>query len=136
MEHNPDTHSLKCPKCHHGMHEVSHGEVVIDRCTHCHGLWFDEDEAHHLKNLLGSEALDIGDPTEGQKWDSREDIECPHCGKPMEKSADPKQKHIWYEYCPDHGIFMDAGEFTDFKEESLLDWFRALIKGDRSIVAP
>jgi hypothetical protein len=33
-------------------------------------------------------------------------------------------------------MFMDAGEFTDFKHESLLDFFRGLIKGDRSVVAP
>ena len=33
-------------------------------------------------------------------------------------------------------MFMDAGEFKDFKFESLLDRFRSLIKGDRDIVAP
>jgi hypothetical protein len=33
-------------------------------------------------------------------------------------------------------MFMDAGEFTDFKNETLLDWFRGLIKGRRDIVAP
>ena len=54
----------------------------------------------------------------------------------MEKGSDPKQPHIWYEFCPDHGMFMDAGEFADFKEESLLDWFRSVIKGDRATVAP
>ena len=30
----------------------------------------------------------------------------------------------------------DAGEFSDFKEESILDWFRSLIKGNRDTVAP
>ncbi len=33
-------------------------------------------------------------------------------------------------------MFMDAGEFTDLKDESVLDWFRSLIKGNRDIVAP
>jgi len=64
------------------------------------------------------------------------DINCPRCVKKMEKTADPKQIHIWYESCSDHGMFMDAGEFTDFKQESLLDFFRGLIKGKRSRVAP
>ncbi len=54
MEHNPDTHSLQCPKCGHGMEEVSHDNVTIDRCTHCEGLWFDADEAHLLKGMEGS----------------------------------------------------------------------------------
>ncbi len=97
MEYNPDMHSLQCPKCKHGMDEVTHGGITIDRCTNCQGLWFDEDEAHQLKKLKDSHVLDIGDSTEGWKWDSCADINCPHCGKDMEKTADPKQKHIWYE---------------------------------------
>ena len=136
MEYNSEVHNLQCPKCSHGMEEVTHGNVAIDRCTNCKGLWFDADEAHQLRNIEGSEALDDGDAGEGWKWDSRADINCPHCGKQMEKSSGPKQKHIWYEVCPDHGVFMDAGEFTDLKDESILDWFRSLIKGDRDVVAP
>jgi Zn-finger nucleic acid-binding protein len=118
------------------MEEVNHEHITIDRCTHCEGLWFDADEAHLLKAMEGSEALDTGDPVEGWKWDSRADINCPRCGKQMEQSADPKQIHIWYESCPDHGMFMDAGEFADFKQEALLDYLRGLIKGKRGVVAP
>ena len=118
------------------MEVVVHGEIEIDRCTNCHGLWFDDDEAHRMKEIEGSELVDHGDPKEGWKYDSREDIDCPHCGKRMHKSYDAKQKHIWYEVCEEHGMFMDAGEFTDLKEESILDWFRSLIKGNRDIVAP
>lgn len=136
MEHNPDVHSLKCPKCQQGMEEITHEGITIDRCTNCHGMWFDEDEAHHLKQIKDSDVLDVGDKHEGAKWDSRSDIDCPRCGKRMEKTADSKQKHIWYEICHEHGMFMDAGEFEDFKHESLLDVFRALIKGDRDIIAP
>jgi Zn-finger nucleic acid-binding protein len=136
MKYNPDMHSLQCPKCKHGMDEVTHEGITIDRCTNCQGLWFDDDEAHRLKKLKDSQVLDTGDSTEGWKWDGRADINCPHCGKEMEKTADPKQKHIWYEICHDHGMFMDAGEFSDFKFETLLDWFRGLIKGDRETTAP
>ena len=136
MEHDAATHSLKCPKCQHGMEELTHEGVAIDRCTHCKGMWFDADEAHRLKDLKDGHLLDIGDPKDGWKWDSHADIKCPHCGKQMEKASDSKQKHIWYEVCPDHGMFMDAGEFKDFKFESLLDRFRSLIKGNRANIAP
>ena len=136
MEHDTGVHSLQCPKCDHGMHEVTHDDITIDRCSNCHGLWFDDDEAHDLKDSFGSEGVDTGDPVEGKKWDSRVDINCPHCGKAMEKTADPKQLHIWYEICRDHGMFLDAGEFADFKEESLLDCFRGWIKGNRETTAP
>ena len=115
------------------MEEVSHEDITIDRCTGCGGLWFDGDEAQRLKNLPGSEVLDSGDPKTGRYYDRQADISCPRCGKRMEKSADWKQVHIWYEVCRDHGIFMDAGEFTDFKYETLFDRFRELIKGRRKI---
>lgn len=49
----------------------------------------------------------------------------------MEKASDWKQTHIWYEICRQHGIFMDAGEFADFKNDTLLDVLRGLIKGRR-----
>ncbi len=136
MEYNSEVHALQCPKCQHGMEEVTYESITIDRCTHCQGLWFDEDEAHRLKKSYGSEALDLGNVSEGVKWDSHADINCPRCGKEMSKTADPKQQHIWYEICNEHGMFMDAGEFADFKHESLLDFFRGLIKGNREKIAP
>jgi Zn-finger nucleic acid-binding protein len=118
------------------MEEVSHQGITVDRCTHCQGLWFDENEAYQLKDIKNSADLDVGSPKEGWKWDSLADINCPRCAKKMEKTADPKQKHIWYEICHDHGMFMDAGEFKDFIHESPLDFFRGLIRGDRDTTAP
>jgi uncharacterized protein len=132
MEYNPDIHSIQCPKCGHGMTEVTYGaDVVIDRCTNCQGLWFDTGEELALKKKWMGDALDTGDPKEGRRWDNVEDIACPRCGKDMQKTSDPDQVHIWYERCPEHGIFMDAGEFTDYKHETLADWFRSLIRGER-----
>ena len=58
MEHNPDEHSLKCPKCHHG------------------------------------------DPQEGQKYDSRDDIDCPHCSKRMHKSYDANKSTYGTKFAP------------------------------------
>ena len=94
MEYKADTHSLKCPKCDHGMEEISHGDVTIDRCTHCKGLWFDAGEATQLKGIKGSEAVDIGDANEGWKWDSHADIDCPRCGKRADKKARRQAKGL------------------------------------------
>ena len=61
MEYNAEEHSLKCPKCQHGMQEVTHEGIVIDRCTHCHGLWFDAGELgailEHGSSAPGGEAV-------------------------------------------------------------------------------
>jgi len=45
----------------------------------------------------------------------------------MEKLTDPLQTHIEYEACSDHGMYLDAGEFTDYKYETLMDIFRDFI---------
>ena len=131
---------MDCPKCNFEMLEMKietlHGQVVIDKCNSCKGLWFDNGEAEQLKGGWMADFADSGDPSVGKTYNTVRDIKCPRCGKEMEKTSDSKQKHIWYEICHDHGIFMDAGEFTDFKFESLFDRFRTLVKGDRNTVAP
>ncbi len=131
MEYDEGAHAFKCPKCDHGMEEVSHDGIVIERCTHCQGLWFDTDEVDQLRSSEGGHALDTGDPEEGWKWDTVDEVDCPHCGKKMEKTAAEGQRHIWIEVCHEHGMFLDAGEFTDYKDKTLLDFFRGLIKGTR-----
>ena len=60
MDFNADVHSIQCPKCGHGMEEVTYGQVTIDRCTNCQGLWFDTGEAEQLKDQWMGDALDLG----------------------------------------------------------------------------
>jgi uncharacterized protein len=129
MDYNPNLHSIECPKCGHGMDEISYGgELLIDRCTNCQGLWFGQREADLLNSKWMTEALKSGRFSNGNKRESVNDVACPRCGQNMQKAADPDQPHIWYEVCTDHGIFMDAAEFTDFKHQTLSDWFRSLIR--------
>jgi len=131
MNYSRELHRLQCPKCKHGMEEVAFEDITIDRCTHCHGLWFDGDEVQQLQHREGSEVIDSGTAEQGRKYDGMGDINCPRCGDTMEKCSDWKQEHIWYEVCRRHGIFMDAGEFSDLKDDSLMDMFRGWLKGKR-----
>ena len=114
------------------MGEVTYGRnMVRDRCTNCKGIWFDEGEAETLKGKWMSEFIDSGDPEVGRKYNKVEDVDCPRCGKRMLKVSDPKQPHIWYEACEEHGMYFDAGEFTDYKYETLMDKFRDFLIGNR-----
>jgi Zn-finger nucleic acid-binding protein len=122
---------MDCPKCNAKMNEMKietlHGQVHIDQCEGCKGIWFDNGEAEQLKKDWMADFLDSGDPEVGKTYNAVRDIECPRCGKPMQRINDPKQKHLQYEACEAHGLFMDAGEFTDFKHETLADIFRDLL---------
>ncbi|PCH61723.1 MAG: hypothetical protein COC19_04445 [SAR86 cluster bacterium] len=121
---------MDCPKCNSNMTELQietlHGPVEIDQCDNCKGLWFDHGEAEQLKKDWMADFADSGDPEIGKSFNSVRDISCPRCGEPMIKVNDKKQSHLEYEVCKQHGMFMDAGEFTDYKHETLLDRFRDL----------
>ena len=131
MEYDPNTHALQCPKCRHGMDEVTYGNLTIDRCTECQGIWFDTGEAEALKDRWMGEALDTGDPEIGKKWNQIEDVDCPRCSERMHKTSDPGQVHIWYEVCDKHGMFFDAGEFRDLSQLTISDVFKRLTTPER-----
>lgn len=127
---------MDCPKCKAPMkeHEVQtlSGDFMIDRCTNCYGLWFDHGEEQILKDEWMSEYLDDGDPKTGHQFNNITGADCPRCGKAMTAQHDKKQYHLVFDVCEEHGIFMDAGEFTDFKHNTLMDTYRDIVAKIRS----
>lgn len=123
--------SIECPKCHAGMteHTLStlSGGVTVDKCSACRGLWFDLSEEELLKEKSMSDHIDDGDRSLGKKHKKIRNINCPRCDKPMKQLSDPVQKHIQYEACTEYSMYFDAGEFTDFKYETLMDIFRDFV---------
>ena len=123
---------MKCPKCEAEMEEITvstlKGKVVIDRCTHCFGIWFDHGEAETLKDKWMSEFVDLGDPKVGREFDKIKEIKCPRCPDTvMRHQPDAKQPQIRYEVCDEHGMFLDAGEYTDYANDTLSDIFKGFI---------
>ncbi|MCP4542603.1 MAG: zf-TFIIB domain-containing protein [Chloroflexi bacterium] len=123
---------MNCPKCNSSMEKVEHGSVEVDRCTHCAGIWFDQGEKDKLKKAKGAQQIDTGDSDKGAEYDQVEKIDCPVCHTQMTRMVDLKQSHIWYENCPVcYGVFLDAGEFKDYKKETVLDFFKGLVAQER-----
>lgn len=118
---------MECPKCDSIMEDVTYHGLTVERCTHCKGIWFPGIEHKQLKEIKGSEVIDIGSPELGKEYDLLEDIHCPVCDTVMDRVPDLFQPHIHFEICiHGHGSFFDAGEFKDFKEETLSDFVRSL----------
>ncbi len=126
---------MHCPKCNAKMIQSSvetlSGKVVIDQCSSCKGLWFDSGEAEQLKESWMSDFVDLGSPRTGKKFNRVRNLKCPRCSKPATKVVYAKQSHLEFEACADHGIFMDASEFTDYKHETLLDTFKDFVASIR-----
>lgn len=124
---------MKCPKCAAAMERVEFERIEIDRCTVCRGIFFDSMEAERLKKLPGSEAIDVGDAELGKQRNDQGRIRCPRDTTWMVRVVDPKQPHIWTETCPVcFGAFFDAGEFRDFKQETLGDLVKSWFARERT----
>lgn len=118
---------MKCPKCACPMDRIQFHGAPFSRCEGCNGLWFDGIGHKAMKALERSESIDIGDEAQGHKLDGMPDVSCPVCGRPMDTLRDTFHPHIRYEACASgDGVFFDAGEFRDFKEEKLGDFFKSL----------
>jgi PAT family beta-lactamase induction signal transducer AmpG len=117
--------AMRCPKCRSDMELLTIDGVEIDRCTRCHGLWFDPGEIGKLRDRKIAAAIDIGDPVIGSARNASDRYRCPRCGGKMLRTTDAKQRHIWFEECETcHGSYFDAGEFTDLATLSVSDLFK------------
>ena len=127
---------MKCPKCSSKMEKVKYQNVEVDKCIECKGIWFDAMELEELIKMQGSEIIDTNDKKLRKKYNNIESIKCPKCSMLMINMVDLDQPHIWYEQCNKcAGIFLDAGEFKDLKENTIADFFKkinTILKGGRN----
>jgi uncharacterized protein len=42
-------HFMRCPKCGSELQEIAYGDVRVDKCFVCEGLWLDNGELEKLK---------------------------------------------------------------------------------------
>lgn len=110
--------SLSCPKCGSDLEKITYGDITVDRCSSCAGIWFDSLEVEQLKAIQGSESLDLGNPELDSRLNHvKKTILCPRCQCKMNPMVDMDQYTIWYEKCDQcQGIWLDAGEFKRYKQ--------------------
>jgi len=125
--------AMRCPKCRSDMQQIMIDGTEVDRCSSCHGLWFDSGELGKLRTREAAAALDIGDVDTGKKQNAIEHYRCPRCAGPMNRLVDPEQPHIWFEKCGScRGAYFDAGELTDLATVSVSDFFKRFVTAERS----
>ena len=57
---------LSCPKCDSRLQRFERSGVVIERCTHCRGVFLDRGELEHLIEVEGALLYDPGPGQAGQ----------------------------------------------------------------------
>lgn len=133
QEHPPTrTGPLSCPKCKSSMARARYGDIDVDRCQSCGGLWLDALEKEKL----------LRDPRQARAADAaatipRQQVEpalllCPHDHSHLIRMVDPAQPHVQFETCTVcGGTYLDAGELSDLSEFTLAERIRRLVPGLR-----
>lgn len=100
----------RCPGCHGWMNARRVGEVEVDRCHNCGGVWFDRDE---LDRLLPSAARELRATGDRIRISARP---CPNDGTDLLTVTYP-QTHVEVDLCPDcDGLWLDAGELKEIQK--------------------
>lgn len=50
-------HFMRCPKCGMDLEEIAFGDVLVDKCFSCEGMWLDKGE---LEKIQAKEAGFVG----------------------------------------------------------------------------
>lgn len=103
---------MKCPKCHTESFAVfSVQGVAVDRCSSCHGIWFDEQE---LAQLLTEDARQLSPLREGSEkteLDAKRG-NCPRDDSSLLRVYSAVNRSVVVDACLQcRGIWLDGGEF-------------------------
>lgn len=123
VEPTRENPAIRCPRHNAEMRRFRIGELEIDRCGLCGGIWLDLGEMRRLLELGDDAKQAVG---EIDRWVQPEDPSvgsppvCPRDLTPLTPVRDPKQPHIEYDLCTHcGGVFFDTGELSDLTEFTL-----------------
>jgi len=133
---------VKCPKCDGAaLLPLELGDILLDRCEDCAGIWFDHGELEAVIGAGGAARLDgLGADGEGDHEETHGGP-CPRCDvemQPVAASQDPNRP-VPVDRCPScMGLWLDRKRLKDIEDARLLLTVRELFLGgelDEQIVA-
>ena len=100
---------MKCPKDGAELAAKSYkGEISVDQCPQCNGMWLDAEELDQLEDL----EFDV-DKFKGSlvHREAPTQYPCPHCGQPLHEFQ-YRLRSLLLDFCMEngHGFWLDAGE--------------------------
>ncbi len=122
--------SVKCPKCNSAsLLPLELGDILLDRCEECAGLWFDHGELEAVIGAGGAAQLNAMDsPPEGESHGGL----CPRCKVemlPVAASQDPTRP-VAVDRCPScMGLWLKRKRLKAIEDSRLLLTVRELFIG-------
>jgi Zn-finger nucleic acid-binding protein len=113
----------RCPACAKTLVPEKMGDVTVDRCAACGGIWFDRGEVArvldlHTQGVSGAtlSELDRRFPSYRLTRERHRALACVRCRARMHRLPAAPRSSVYVEICGPHGIWFDRGEFERFRE--------------------
>lgn len=104
---------LLCPACQELMRPIELGEISIDECRYCDGLWLDRDEPEQLAKLdiIGKHLLQPMTFDDSKQRKPEGDRICPRCQVTLEVHV---HRTVTIDVCGQcRGLFLDRWELQE-----------------------
>lgn len=137
---------MNCPRCETSFGSRTIGDVQVDECSTCGGLWFDADELRRAKDETDSDLawMDFELWRHADRFRvSERPVECPRCQSTM-VAIEYDTTGVEVDFCTEcRAVWLDAGELdkiiAHLTEELLStdvgDYVRASLNEARELVA-
>ncbi len=105
---------MDCPRCNSSLEKKQVGQVEIDECKDCKGIWLEQGELEKLKDQedpdLNWMDFDLWKHPELFRLETKPS-DCPECKSKM-VAVDYHESGITIDYCPNcRGTWLDRGQF-------------------------
>jgi len=116
--------ALDCPRCDEvKLEEIEVGEVLVDRCPRCAGIWFDHEEVSGIIGKRGKlKSLESIVPPPKLAVNT---MSCPRCPdvplRKLEVSGTGGRTTTAFRCVSCSGTWFDRGEFREIEDPGLLD---------------
>ncbi len=120
---------MQCVKCDGELQRISLGQVEVDKCAKCSGVWFDISE---LDKILESGSIDsLKNEIDNNQGQDRQKGKCPRCGGTgnMVRVTSLKNPEIHIDTCSVcYGQWLDGGELEELSDQGFISKIRSLFK--------
>jgi Zn-finger nucleic acid-binding protein len=136
---------MDCPRCNSSLSKRKTGEVEVDECAACKGIWLDQGELEKLKDQTDSDLswmdFEIWKHPEQFRYDPKQ-TKCPKCEKIMVE-VNYHDTGIAIDYCPHcRGTWLDRGVFhklvhaleKELESKRVPEYIKASLEEAREIV--
>ena len=120
---------MECVKCDGKLETITLGEIEVDKCTSCSGIWFDLGE---LEKVLESDSIEaLKNEVDNNQGHDEQHGKCPRCGGAgnMIQITSLKNPHVHIDICSVcYGQWLDGGELEKISEHGFISKIKSLFK--------